>query len=181
MLIFGLFLLWSNAFVVDVATSVSYQIRLPRATLREFVDDIGLFRRHMPGVVGVDSLGNERYLYRTQKSVPLAGTLEADFLIERRREADTLTVYESPSSDPNYMLCAVHIRPDSDSTTAITIRLRLRLVRSSGFEIHWMAPLLGRGFIEDRMREDMEQMLEEFIQASNAELYRRFSSYRSLP
>lgn len=180
-LLLAFLLFWTDNFVVDVATAVSYRIHLPRHLLSGFADDIGLFRRNMPGVVGVDSLGGEKYLYRTEKSVPLAGTLRADFLIARRSEGDSLTVYESLSADePNYMYCAVRIWPDSDSTTAVRVQLRLRLIRSSGFDIHWMAPLLGRQFIEDRMRKDMEEMLEKFIAASNAELYRRFSVHASL-
>lgn len=181
-LLLALFFVGTDNFAVDVATTVSYRIQLSRQVLSGFADDIGLFRRNMPGVVGVESLGNGRYLYRTEKSVPLAGTLRTDFLIARRSEGDSLTVYESVSADdPNYMYCAVHLRAHSDITTAVSVRLRVRLVRPSGFHIHWMAPLLGRQFIEDRMREDMEEMLQEFIQSSNAELYRRFSTPASLP
>lgn len=175
-------LLGAGDFVVDVTTSLSYRIHLHREVLSGFADDVGLFRRNMPGVVAVDSLGSNRYLYRTEKEVPLSGTLRTDFLIERRSEGDTLTVYESPSfDDPNYMYCAVRLWPESDSTTAVSVQLRLRLVRKNGFKIHWMAPFLGREFIEDRMREDLEQMLQEFVLASNAELYRRFSARASLP
>ena len=173
--LFALLIFWSSEFVVDVSTSTSYRINLPRGVVRGFADDIGLFRRNMPGVVGVDSVAPDIYRYRTEKSVPLAGTLRTDFVIARRTEGDSVTTYESVDRrDPNYMFCSVTIVPESDSTTHVTIHLRLRLVRESAFAIHWMAPILGERFIEARMREDMEEMLTEFIDSSNDELQRRF-------
>lgn len=164
----------NGGFIVDVATNTSYTIDLRRDLLVGFADDIGLFERHMPGVVGVKSIGENMYLYQTKKSVPLAGTLRTDFTIARRTMGDSLTVYESVShDDPNYMYCAVLIKPESDQATRISITLRLRLMRENGFAIHWMAPLLGEAFIASRMKAEMDDMLQKFIGSSNRELYNR--------
>ncbi len=174
MKLLALLIFMNSGFVVDVATEASYTIDLERELLAGFVDDIGLFERHMPGVVRVKSIGENIYLYQTAKQVPLAGTLRTDFTIARRTEGDSLTVYESLSpDDQNYMYCAVLIKPEAERTTRISITLRLRLVRENGFAIHWMAPLLGEAFIESRMKEEMDDMLNEFIESSNRELYNR--------
>lgn len=174
MKLLALLVFMNSGFTVDVATEVAYTIELRRELLAGFVDDIGLFQRHMPGVVAVKSIGENMYLYQTEKSVPLAGTLRTDFTITRRTMGDSLTIYESVShNDPNYMYCAVLIKPESDQATRISITLRLRLIRESGFAIHWMAPVLGKAFIESRMKAEMDDMLEKFIDSSNRELYNR--------
>lgn len=167
-----LFLLNSSSFVVDVTTTTSYTVDLSRETLRGYVDDIGLFARHMPGVVSVKPVGENTFLYQTEKQIPLAGKMSTDFLIAKSVVGDSVTLYRSVSiDDPNYMSCAVTIKPVTENSTQIHIRLRLRLSRNAGSEIHWLAPVLGEAFIESRMRADMESMLATFVASSNRELY----------
>jgi hypothetical protein len=167
-------IIFSQGFIVDVAARTTYTVELERELLRGFVDDIGLFERHMPGVVAVTPLSDNVYLYRTAKEIPLAGTLATDFTIARRTVGDSLTIYESLTpDDPNYMRCAVLILRDTAATTRISLSLRLRLVRENGWSIHWMAPLLGEAFIESRMKAEITAMLKDFVTSSNMELYRR--------
>ncbi len=169
-----LFLFTNEAFIVDASTEATYKVELSRETLRGYVDDIGLFARNMPGVVAVRPLGSNKYLYQTEKTLPLAGKMSTDFLIQKSVIGDSVTLYRSVSiEDPNYMSCRVMISPLSEESTQIQIRLRLRLSRANASDIHWLAPVLGNGFISDRMQEDMEDMLKTFIERSNKELYAR--------
>ena len=163
-----------NAFVVDAGTSTTYTLDIPREALRGYVDDIGLFVRNMPGVVEARPLGDGSFLYRTEKELPLAGTMQTDFLIGRRVEGDSVTVYESVNrADPNYMYCRVLILPAGEGVTSIRIDLALRLTRESGSDVHWLAPILGASFISDKMTKDLEAMLSEFVVRSTEELYER--------
>ena len=176
-----LFLLNDSPFIVDVTTTTSYKVEISREEMRGFVDDIGLFARHMPGVVSVKPLGENTFLYQTEKQIPLAGKMRTDFLIGKSVIGDSLTLYRSLSiDDPNYMSCAVTIKPETENTTSIHIKLRLRLSRDAGSEVHWLAPVLGESFIEARMREDMESMLETFVASSNRELYSSLRKRASL-
>jgi hypothetical protein len=164
-------------FVVDASAQISYNVLISRDDLRLFVDDIGLFRRNMSGVVGVDSLSENTYLYRTSREVPLKGKMDADFIICRTVANDTLTVYRTPDvRDPNWMECRVELRPVGVKETSITVHLRLRMEREHGYEVHWLAPIVGADFISDRMKEELTEMLREFAEKSSQELYRRLSS-----
>jgi hypothetical protein len=164
----------SDAFVVQAGGGTSYDVALSREALRTYVDDVGLFRRNMPGVVAVTPVGPETYLYQTEKDLPLAGTMKTDFVIQKRTVGDSLTIYESLDTlDANYMYCQVLIRPAGPDTTTIEIALRLKLTRESGGDVHWLAPLLGAGFISKEMSKDIASMLEEFVENSNKELYAR--------
>jgi hypothetical protein len=166
-----------NDFVVDASAQIAYTVDISRADLRLFVDDLGLFRRNMAGVVGVDSLGNDTYLYRTSREIPLRGTMDVDFVIQRTMANDTLTVYRTPDvHDPNWMECRVELLPLGSQQTTIRIALRLRLEREHGYQVHWLAPLVGADFISDRMNEDLAEMLREFADRSSKELYQRFSN-----
>jgi hypothetical protein len=161
-------------FVVQAGGGTSYDVALSREALRSYVDDVGLFKRNMPGVVAVTPVGPDTYLYQTEKDLPLAGTMKTDFVIRKRTVGDSLTVYESvDSADVNYMYCQVLIRAANADTTTIAISLRLKLSRESGGDVHWLAPLLGEGFISREMSKDIEGMLETFVQNSNQELYAR--------
>ena len=164
-------------FVVGADASTSYTVNITREALREYIDDIGLFQRNMPGVVGVTSLGGVRYLYQTEKQVPLAAAMKTDFVIGKSALSDSVTVYESVDpDDPNYMFCRVMISPLDSLRTAIQIVLRLKLTRESGSEIHWLAPILGSDFMSNQMSDDLNDMLQEFVQRSNQELYARLTT-----
>ena len=163
-----------GGFVVEASAEKAYVLEIPREVLSRFVDDIGLFRRHMPGVVAVDRLDDGSYLYRTEKKTPLSGTFKSDFIIARLSTDDTLTVYRSvDSTDPNFMSCSVRIISAGEGRSGITVRLHLRLERPSGGDVHWMAPILGERFISERMQEDLEAMLSDFVRDSSVELYDR--------
>jgi carbon monoxide dehydrogenase subunit G len=170
----------NDPFVVDASKEISYDVEISRASLREYVDDIGLFARNMPGVVSVTPQGEDTYLYKTAKEIPLSGRLETDFLIRKSTEGDSVTIYRSTDDkDDNYMSCRVQIRMVDESHTNIVVRLRIRLSRENASEVHWLAPILGARFIESRMDEDLEGMLKEFVERSNIELYGRLRSTRA--
>jgi hypothetical protein len=164
----------NGLFTVDASASTSYTVAVSRGALRTYVDDIGLFARNMPGVVAVKPLGDGKYLYQTEKSIPLSKPLKTDFLIMKESVGDSLTIYRSVNTDDqSYMMCQVAIRPQDEDNTIIEIRLRVRLSRENASEVHWLAPILGELFISEQMTRDMEDMLQEFIEKSNEELYTR--------
>jgi hypothetical protein len=162
----------TDMFVVEAAAEASYDVEVNREALRGYVDDIGLFARNMPGVIEVRPLGDSTYLYRTERDIPLSGSMQTDFVIRKRMEADSVTTYESVDrNDDNYMLCRVVIRPLTPTSTNIRIQLRLQLSRERASEVHWLAPILGADFISEQMRKDLVTMLDTFIERSNEELY----------
>lgn len=171
------FLLGSSSFVVDAAGGTEYLVDVPRAVLRDYADDIGLFARNMPGVVGIEALGDDLFLYHTRKDIPLSAPMETTFRIRRIVESDSVTLYRSVDpEDDNYMSCTVRVRPRGDTRTSIAIALTIRLARENPSEVHWLAPVFGADFISERMNEDIEGMLEEFVRNSTAELHGRYAT-----
>jgi hypothetical protein len=167
-------LLGNSLFVVDASTEAKYNVDIPRDLLREYVDDIGLFARNMPGVVHVEPLGDNRYRYLTEKEIPLAGRMQTEFIIQKSTVGDSVTIYRSDDLHAeNYMSCRVRLLPASASQTSIVITLRIRLSRQNPTEVHWLAPILGEDFITNRIKVSLEDMLQEFIANSNRELLQR--------
>lgn len=171
-----LVLLGGELFTVDASAETSYNVEIAREALKGYVDDIGLFERHMPGVVSVEPTGVDRYRYITEKELPLAGTMRTEFLIQKFVYGDSVTVYRSTDLNAlNYMYCRVRISPAGATNTTITIALRVRLSREDASEVHWMAPILGADFINDQMSKDLDDMLAMFVESSNEELYTHLS------
>lgn len=169
-----LLLLNGDLFVAEATAEATYTIQLSRAALAEYVDDIGLFRRNMPGVVSVADLGGNRYLYVTEKDLPLAETMRTEFEIEKISDGESTTIYQSvDATAPNYMFTKVVITADDSSSSRMHIEIRLRLSRHDASEVHWMAPLMGEEFISYQMTKDLQNMLETFVERSTEDLYRR--------
>ena len=171
-----LLLLGGELFTVDASAETSYNVEVNREALKGYVDDIGLFKRHMPGVVSVEPLGDDKYLYVTEKELPLAGNMRTEFLIQKFVYGDSVWVYRSADlTSHNYMYCRVRITPAGEANTVIDIALRVRLSREDASEVHWMAPILGAEFINDQMTKDLIDMLAVFVESSNEELYDHLS------
>lgn len=167
----------NSPFVVDAEGSIEYTVSVSRQQLKEYVDDIGLFARNMPGVTGIEPLGNNTFLYRTRKNIPLTNPMEADFVIRKIVLGDSLTHYVSTDVQAeNWMSCKVLIRGGDSDQTHISISLRIRLSRENPSEVHWLAPVVGADFIGERMEADLDSMLKEFVGKSNKELYSKFSN-----
>jgi hypothetical protein len=171
-----LFLVGNELFVVDASANASYIVPQSREALRTYVDDIGLFARNMPGVVDVKPLGDETFLYRTEKDLPLSGAMRANFVIRKNLVGDSVTVYTSPDRDEvNYMSCHVLLRPFDEETTTIQIQLRVRLSQENASDVHWLAPILGEDFISRQMVKDLNELSAVFIRKSNEELISRLA------
>lgn len=165
----------AGAFIVDASREARYTVGISREVLRDYVDDVGLFARNMPGVVGIEELDDQTYLYHTRKDIPLSRAMETTFHIRKIILNDSVTHYRSTRPDAeNYMSCTVTISPSGNAETSISIALCIRLVRSNPSEVHWLAPIVGPDFISERMSDDLDAMLKEFIKNSNRELYNRF-------
>jgi hypothetical protein len=163
-----------DLFVTEATAEAVYTVELSREALAGYVDDIGLFERNMPGVVGVTDLGGNRYLYLTEKELPLAGTMQTEFRIEKITDGDSTTIYRSvDSTAENYMYTRVIITPSGPSSSRMQIVVYLRLSREDASEVHWMAPLMGEEFISYQMTKDLRSMLETFVERSTADLYQR--------
>jgi carbon monoxide dehydrogenase subunit G len=159
----------SEEFIVDAVAEREVSIAVPVEHLRQCVADVELLRRHMPGVVAIQAIEPQRYSYRTQRDMPLSGTVTTDFVIERMMPNDSTVIYRTPDKNAsNYMSFSFALRRDGMRTVA-QIRLRVRLTRADAREIHLLAPLLGADFISDRMEEDLRSMLDEFARRGAGE------------
>jgi hypothetical protein len=162
LLLFAAFSL-QGAFIVDATAEVSFTLRAHPDTVRVRLADISLLSRNMPGVVEIRPEGDHRYLYRTEREIPFSGISRNAFSIERTSSHDGTILYRT--SDPqaqNWMSYRLRASPGGGGMTRVDLRLRVRLVRDSGAEIHLLAPVLGESFISEQMEKDLRSMLEEF-------------------
>lgn len=170
-------LLLQGAFIVDATAEVSFSLHAHPDTVRARLGDIGLLSANMPGVVEIRPLGGEEYLYRTEREIPFSGTSRNDFRIARTPTQDGAVLYRT--TDPqaqNWMSYRLQPSSGGSGKTRVTVRLRVRLVRDSGTEIHVFAPVLGESFISEQMEKDLRAMLEEFAGRALRELEAKTST-----
>jgi len=162
LLLFAAFSL-EGAFIVDATAEGSFTLRVHPDTVRVRLADISLLSRNMPGVVEIRHEGGNRYLYRTEREIPFSGTARNAFSLERTSTHDGTVLYRTSDTQAhNWMSYRLSASPGGDGTTRVDLRLRVRLVRDSGTEIHLLAPVLGESFISEQMEKDLRSMLEEF-------------------
>ncbi len=162
-------LVLGNSFIVDATAEAEFPVRQSEASIRSTLNDIHLLRRTMPGVVAITAAGDEQWVYRTERRMPFAEPVRTDFLLARSRH-HALTYATPEVTAPNWMSFRFETTPVEERRTLLKVRLRVRLERENGADIHMFAPVLGEGFISDRMRDDLQDMLRTFAVSVTTEL-----------
>jgi hypothetical protein len=165
---------WNDSFIADATSEKEFLVLKPESVVKTQVADIQILRRNMPGVVAITEHGEGKWLYKTERRMPLSDVIKTDFVLARNSKSGG--VWQTPDIDaPNWMSFRLETRPVGSNQTAIKVRVRIRLVREDGAAIHVFAPLLGEAFISDRMQDDLESMLDAFASSVRREIEGRAS------
>lgn len=148
-------------FVADASAERQFFIPQAEARVRTRCEDIFLLRRNMPGVVAITPAGPGQWVYTTERRMPFSEVVKTEFCLVQRRDS-AITYYTPLAHAANWMSFRLEPKTMDNGETAITVRVRVRLVRENGASIHVFAPVLGESFISDRMHEDLEDMLAVF-------------------
>jgi hypothetical protein len=149
-------------FVADASAETHFLIMRPESVVRATLNDIYVLQRNMPGVVAIVPIGEHTWLYKTERRMPFSEVIKTDFVL--MRGDGTAVTYSTPDvAAANWMLFRFETAPAGADQTTLRVRVRVRLVRENGGDIHLFAPVLGEDFISDRMHEDLTGMLKRFV------------------
>jgi hypothetical protein len=158
-----------SSFIVDANAEAEFPVQQSEAAVRLMLNDIYLLRRTMPGVVAITPAGDGQWVYRTERRMPFSEPVKTDFSLVRSSH-HALTYATPEVTAPNWMSLRFETAPVEENRTLLKVRVRVRLERENGADIHVFAPVLGEGFISDRMRDDLQEMLHAFAVSVTKEL-----------
>jgi hypothetical protein len=158
-------LLRAGPFVADAECEDEFHLGERCLALRSQIGSTEFLARTMPGVTEIKTLPGGEFLYRTERSMPFAGSVRTDFRIRRDELTDSSVVFRTPSlQEANFMVLALRVVAEPGGGTVLHARLRVRLIRDDGADIHPLAPVLGEAFISRQMERDLRQTLETFAE-----------------
>lgn len=118
----------------------------------------------LPGLCRIEPLPDGSWLWETETRVPFSAPQRNRFRMRLLTEGDSLAIWRSASEkDPDWMECRARLRRISPAQVRLEMEFRMRLERPSLASIHWLAPLVGRRFLEERIREHLADMVETFL------------------
>lgn len=154
---------FSRGFTLDATAHYDVEVPLPADSVRSLVGRISTLETMMPGVVDITAQIGGGFLYRTEREIPFSGKMQTDFRIVSIAGEDGSVTYRTPGTEAeNWMSFRLAPAATAGGTTRLFLRLRVRLVRSQGTDIHLLAPLLGEGFLSKSMEDDLSAMLQVF-------------------
>ena len=153
----------TQGFTLDVTAHHEVGLPLPVDSVCALVGQISTLETMMPGVVDITAQSGGWFLYRTEREIPFSGKMQTDFRIVSIAGEDGSVAYRTPGTEAeNWMSFRLAPAATGDGTTRLSLRLRVRLVRSQGTDIHVLAPLLGESFLSRSMEADLSGMLQLF-------------------
>lgn len=157
-----------GSFIADAEWKEEYPVGQRSLYVRSVIGSTEFLARTMPGVTEILTLPGEEFLYRTERSMPFVGVVRTDFRIRREEWTDSSVVFRTPSvQEANYMVLSLSLATEPGRETVLHARLRVRLTRDDGAEIHPFAPLVGEAFISGQMERDIRQTLQTFARRIN--------------
>jgi hypothetical protein len=160
-----------DPFVADASAETEFVVAGVEQDVRNRLEQIQVLRQYMPGVVAIEEQGQGLWVYKTERNMPLSAVVRTDFVLARSIGESIAFVTPTPQAD-NWMLVKFDTRPDGNNHTSVKMHVRVRLLREDASSIHIFAPLLGEAFISERMRDDLDGMLESFAGSIQQEFER---------
>ena len=155
----------SQEFTLDATAYHDVELPLPADSVHSLIRRISTLETMMPGVVDITAQSGGWFLYRTEREIPFSGKMQTDFRIVNISGEDGSVTYRTPGTEAeNWMSFRLAPAATGNGTTRLLLRLRVRLVRNHGTDIHLLAPLLGEGFLSKSMEDDLSAMLQIFAE-----------------
>jgi hypothetical protein len=73
-------------------------------------------------------------------------------------------------TEPDWLECRARLRREERGWVRLELDFRMRFIRPSLGSIHWLAPLVGEGFLRERVRERLVWMVETFLNRLEARI-----------
>jgi hypothetical protein len=152
----------------DVTDGTVFKVNISRVT--EYFKDISVFERNFPGIVSVKKLGDKESEWVYEIDAPLTSPVRMPFILVETISTDEYKVFESKTKTPDYFRCSARMVSLGEEETRIVISIKIKMVRESGSEVHFMAPILGEKFISREMKKDLAKALSTFLSKCKKEI-----------
>ncbi len=172
--IFLYFTVTGKSFTVSASVSKSRTFNYNAKDVMSLIEDLTVFSRHFPNMISVTSLGNEKSEWVYEIDPPMASSFNVSFILYKKSPDDEQVVFESSKNDDNYFYCKAKFIPAGDERTVLSLYFKIRLTRESGSDIHFMAPLLGEKYISDKMKKDLSEDTDTFLNRIKGELRKKY-------
>lgn len=165
-LILTTFILLNTAkaeFTVSAEVTNGAVFKTTMANLSEYFKNIKIYERFFPGIISVKDLGNKESEWVYEIDAPLASPVRMPFILVEKVSSEDYIVFETKNKTPDFFRCTARLVSMGENETRISISIKIKMVRDSGGDVHFMAPLLGEKFISKEMKKDLSEALSTFL------------------
>jgi uncharacterized membrane protein len=162
------------SFTVSAEVEKSSVVNLSKEKVREYISDLSIFPKFFPDIISVKVLDDSTSEWTYRVDAPLASPFDLTFILVDRSPSQDLMILESQDSIPDYLSCKGTFTSVSESRTSVTLDFKITMTRENASDIHFLAGLLGEGFISDRMKDKLDDDLETFISKATKDMYKKY-------
>lgn len=140
------------------------------STVSEYFKDISIYQRNFPGIISVSRQNSKESVWTYEVDAPMAEPVRLPFTLVEKSASEDYIIFETKKNSKDYFRCTARLVSLGENETRISITIKIKMVRDSGSDVHFMAPILGEKFISKEMRKDIEDSLAEFLAKCKKEL-----------
>jgi hypothetical protein len=150
-------------FTVSAEVTNGAVFKTSLANLSEYFKNIKIYEKYFPGIISVKELGNKESEWVYEIDAPLASPVRMPFTLYEKVSSEDYIVFETKNKTPDFFRCTARLVSMGENETRISISIKIKMVRDSGGDVHFMAPILGEKFISKEMKKDLSEALSTFL------------------
>ena len=161
------------SFTVSAEVEKSSVVDLPRDFVRNYIKDLSIFPKYFPDIVSVKPFNDTESEWVYAVDAPLAPVYYVNFILVEKQSTQDVMFLESKDTLPNYLYCKADFDSLGENSTRVSINFKIKMTRENASDVHFLAGLLGEGFISSRMEEKLNSDLETFIERATKDMYKK--------
>ncbi len=174
-LLIGTLIAETGTFTISAEVEKSSVVDLPKDFVREYIKELNIFPKYFPDIVSVKTLNDKESEWVYAVDAPLASTYYLTFILVEKESTPSVMFLESKDLEPDYLFCKAVFDSLGESSTNVSIVFKIKMTRENASDVHFMAGLLGEGFISSQMQNKLDGDLETFIDRATKDMYKKYN------
>ncbi|HEY3252261.1 MAG TPA: hypothetical protein VGK25_14220 [Ignavibacteria bacterium] len=161
----------SYSFTISAEVSRNATVNLELSFISAYIRNLDIYPKFFPNIVSVKALNetDSEWIYRIE--APLASPYNVAFILENKSSSADTLLFESKEKTNDYLYCNAVLSQISDTRTKVNFQFKISMTREKASDIHIFAGILGEKFLSKKMKERLENDLEEFISKATKDMY----------
>jgi uncharacterized membrane protein len=158
-------------FTITAESERSLYFYLDYKTIRAYYENLDIYPKFFPNMDSVKAKDSIESFWSYKIDYPMSPAWDVTFNEIKQVTPDSILIFESKNPEKNYLYWKAVFSPYNEKQTTVKIDIKVRLTREKASDIHFLAGIVGAGYINSKMKDKIDEDLDEFFAKTSKDMY----------